>query len=88
MVFVVNGETYQTQKEYYYKMNPDRENVSQNEIDNYLYHNVPEYHEKKRMYYREKYRKQKRNTVRKYVKYTRLENKINTSTENMSNDEF
>ena len=86
MVFIVNGETYQTQKEYYYKMNPDHKNVSQNDIDHFMYHNVPEYHEKKRMYYREKYRKQKKDTVRRYVKYSRLEN--NTSTENMSNDEF
>ena len=27
-------------------MNPDVENVSQNEIDQYLYHNLPEYHHK------------------------------------------
>ena len=40
------------------------------------------------MYNSEKYRKQKRNTARKYVKHARLENKINTSTENLSNDEF
>ena len=68
MVFIVNGETYKTQK------------------DNYLYHNVAEYHEKKRTYYCQKYRKQKKDTVRKYVKYATFEN--NTSTENMCNDEF
>ena len=34
-----------------------------------MYQNVPEYHEKKNSYYREKYRKQRSNKVWKYVAY-------------------
>ena len=43
----------------------------ESKIDFYIYHNVPEYHDKKKTYYQEKYRKQKNNKVRKYVKYNK-----------------
>ena len=29
-------------------MNPEIKNATQNDIDRYLYHNVPEYHHKKK----------------------------------------
>ena len=86
MGFIVNGETYKTQKDYFYRMNPEKTGVKQCDIDNFLYHNVKEYREKKRAYYREKYRKQRENKVRRYVKYDQNEHKLSTT--DMSIDEF
>ena len=40
-------------------MNPGIKNSTQNDMDRYLYHNLPEYHHHKRNYYREKYRQMK-----------------------------
>ena len=51
MVFIVNGETYKSQRDYFYIMNPDKQSVKQSDIDNFLYHNVHEYHEMKSVYY-------------------------------------
>ena len=45
-------------------MNPEAKNATQNDIDRYLYHNLPEYHHKKRGYYRQKYR-----TLKDNIKY-------------------
>ena len=54
-------------------MNPGIKNATQNDIDRYLYHNLPEYHHHKRNYYREKYRKMKDHKVRRYTKYNTLD---------------
>ena len=82
----MNGETYKSQRDYFYRMNPDKQSVKQSDIDNFLYHNVKEYHEKKRAYYREKYRKQRENKVRRYIKYDQNEHKLSTT--ELSIDEF
>ena len=47
-----------------------------------MYHTVPEYNDKKKTFYREKYRKQKNNKVRKYVKYNIQ------STQDITDEEF
>ena len=70
--FIVNGVTYKSKKAYFFIMNPDVKNATQNDIDRYLYHNLPEYHHHKRIYYREKYRKTKDNKVRMYRKYSSI----------------
>ena len=70
MTFVVDGITYKSKRAYFYEMNPDRENATQNEIDKFLYHNVTEYHNTKSTFYREKYRKMKNNNVRNYKRKT------------------
>ena len=44
-------------------MNPDIENATQNDVDGYVYHNVPEYHHKKGGFYRQKYCSLKNNNV-------------------------
>ena len=69
--FTVNGITFKSKKAYFYVMNPDVKNATQNDIDRYLYHNLPEYHHKKRGYYRQKYRTLKGNKVRPYTKYSK-----------------
>ena len=69
-------------------MNPDRqnENVTQSKVDMFMYHNNIEYHEHKKTYYRNKYRKNKSGNLGKYTKF---DNKvfINT-TQQMSKEEF
>ena len=69
--FTVNGITFKSKKAYFYVMNPDVKNATQNDIDRYLYHNLPEYHHKKRGYYRQKYRTLKGNKVHPYTKYSK-----------------
>ena len=86
MTFIVHNQTYASKKAYFLEMNPDQTDATQNDIDRYLYHNVKEYHECKRSYYREKYRAQKNNEVRKYIKYNTQECK--KVTEKVSNEEF
>jgi len=81
--FVVNGITYKSKKAYFYIMNPDVKNATQNDIDRYLYHNLPEYHHNKRIYYREKYRKMRNNKVRRYTKYNILDDCDYVSMENI-----
>ena len=66
MTFVVNGNTYISKRSSFYEMNPDCQNAPQNEIDKFLYHIVPEYHNNTNTYYREKYRKMKNKSVRNY----------------------
>ena len=66
MTFVVDGITYKSKRAYFHEMNPDHENATQNEIDKFLYHNVPEYQNNKSMYYRGEYRLLKNNNVRNY----------------------
>ena len=51
-------------------MNPDSKNSTQNDVDRYLYHNVPEYHHRKKGFYHQKYRSLKNNNVRQYTKYS------------------
>ena len=86
MTFIVNGQTYNSKKAYFLEMNPDRTDATQNDIDRYLYHNVKEYHDSKRTYYREKYRTQKNNVVRGYIKYNINDDK--KYIEKISNEEF
>ena len=86
MPFIVNGQTYNSKKAYFLEMNPSMINASQNEIDRYLYHNVKEYHDCKRTYYREKYRTLKNNNVRQYIKYNRDGDKKDIG--KISNEEF
>ena len=40
-----------SKKAYFLKMNPDKTDAAQNEIDRYLYHNVKDDHDSKRKYY-------------------------------------
>ena len=69
--FTVNGVTFKSKKAYFYLMNPDIKNATQNDVDRYLYHNVPKYHHRKRGFYRQKYRSLKNNNVRQYTKYSK-----------------
>ena len=69
MPITVNGKFYKTKKMYYIEMNPDNTHPTQNEIDRYVYHTVKHYHDYKRTFYREKYRAQKNNKVRLYIKF-------------------
>ena len=82
MPIVINGNTYKSKRHFFNTVFPDCEKATNNEIDFYMYHNVPEYHDKKKTYYREKYRKQKNNKVRKYVKYNIQ------STQDITDEEF
>ena len=52
-----------------------------------MYHNVPEFNEKQKTYYREKYRKQRNNKVHKYIKYDVYSNASKPAI-SMSVDEF
>ena len=57
MPITVNGKIYKSKKDYFLEMNPDQANPpTQNDIDRYVYHNVKEYHDYKRSFYRERYR--------------------------------
>ena len=88
MVFVFNEITYKSKKAFFYAMNPDRqhEKVTQNEVDMFMYHNNLAYHEHKKIYYRDKYRKNKSGNVRKYTKF---DDKVFINTnQQMSNEEF
>ena len=69
MPLIVNGKIYKTKKTYFLEMNPEHINPTQNDIDRYVYHNVKEYHDYKRAFYRERYRAQKNHKVRHYIKY-------------------
>ena len=82
MPIEINGNTYKSKRHFFNSVFPDCEKATANEIDFYMYHNVAEYHEKKKTYYREKYRKQKNNKVRNYVKFNML------TTPNITDDEF
>ena len=65
MPITVNGKIYKSKKEYFLEMNPDQANPpTQNDIDRYVYHNVKEYHDYKRSFYRERYRSKKDYAVR------------------------
>ena len=86
MSFIVNGQTYTSKKAYFLEMNPSKIDATQNDIDRYLYHNVKEYHDSKRTYYREKYRTLKNNNVRRYIKYNINDTK--NDVEKISNEEF
>ena len=69
MTSIVNGKIYKTKKEYYLEQNPDKTDVTANEIFRYCYHNVKEFQEYKRAFYRERYRQKMNNNVRQYIKY-------------------
>ena len=69
MPLTVNGKIYKSKKTYFLEMNPDQANPTQNDIDRYVYHNVKEYHDYKRSFYRERYRSKKDYAVRQYIKY-------------------
>ena len=69
MTFIVQGRIYKTKKEYYLQQNPDKTDAMTNEIFRYCYHNVKEFHDYKRAFYRERYRQKMNNNVRQYIKY-------------------
>ena len=69
MTFIVEGRIYKTKKEYYLQQNPDKTDATTNEIFRYCYHNVKEFHDYKRAFYRERYRQKMNNNVRQYIKY-------------------
>ena len=69
MTFIVNDKIYKTKKEYFLEMNKDRHDASTNEIFRFCYHNVKEFRDYKREFYREKYRQRLNNNVRQYIKY-------------------
>ena len=73
MPLTVNGKIYKSKKTYFLEMNPDHVNPTQNDIDRYVYHNVKEYHDYKRSFYRDRYRKLKNNKVRHYIKYQKTQ---------------
>ena len=79
MPLIVNGKIYKTKKTYFLEMNPEHINPTQNDIDRYVYHNVKEYHDYKRAFYRERYRAQKNHKVRHYIKYQKKK-KLNCKT--------
>ena len=87
MPIVVNGNTYKPKRHFFNTIFPDCDKPTNNEIDFYMYHNVPEYNEKKKTYYREKYRKQRNNKVRKYIKYN-VHSNASKSAISMTADEF
>ena len=71
MTFEHDGVVYKNRRAFYKEMHPhlDAEAVSsvlQNDIDRFLYHNIPSYRDKKR--YNNKYRKD-RPLVRFYTKF-------------------
>lgn len=70
MAFEHDGVVYKSKRAFYKAMHPncDIESVSQNDIDRFIYHNVPSYREKRVTFYRERYRKNKQE-VRCYTKY-------------------
>ena len=64
MTFTVNGIIYNTKKDYFLEKNPDKTDASTNEIFRFCYHNVKEFRDYKRAFYRERYRQ-----MRQYIKY-------------------
>ena len=68
MPLTVNSKIYKSKKTYFLEMNPDQANPTQNDIDRYVYHNVKEYQDYKRSFYRERYRAKKDYAVRHYIK--------------------
>ena len=50
MPIVINGNTYKSKRHFFNTVFPDCEKATNNEIDFYMYHNVPEYHDKKKAY--------------------------------------
>ena len=76
MPLIVNGKIYKTKKTYFLEMNPEHINPTQNDIDRYVYHNVKEYHDYKRAFYRERYRAQKNHKVQHYIKYKKKQTQL------------
>ena len=76
MVFICDGVKYKTRREYFELKNPEVREATQNDVDRWLYHNVPEYREQKQSFYREKYRKMKDGHVRGYIKFVPLREAI------------
>ena len=56
MTFTVNVIIYNTKKDYFLEKNPDKTDASTNEIFRFCYHNVKEFRDYKRAFYRERYR--------------------------------
>ena len=55
MTFTVNGIIYNTKKDYFLELNPDKTDASANENFRFCYHNVKEFRDYKRAFYRERY---------------------------------
>ena len=69
MVYIIDNKEYSTLKQYFFDKHPDRLTVTENEVSRYVYHTVPEIREKKRTFYREKYRNKNNGNVRGYFKF-------------------
>ena len=53
MTFTVNGIIYNTKKDYFLELNPDKTDASANENFRFCYHNVKEFRDYKRAFYRD-----------------------------------
>ena len=71
ITFTVAGNIYNTKKNYFLELNPNncKTYASANEIFRFCYHNVKEFRDYKRAFYRERYRQKINNNVRQYIKY-------------------
>lgn len=70
MVFECDGVRYKSRREYFELKNPEVRGASANDVDRWLYHNVPEFRVKRQSFYREKYRDAKNGCVRGYIKFS------------------
>ena len=77
MTFEYQGEIYKSRRAFYLKNNPDREKATMNEVDRWFYHNVPEYRESKKTFYKQRYRDTKNTNVRSYIKVSKFSNDKN-----------
>ena len=69
MTFTVTGIIQNTKKDYFIELNPEKTDASTNEIFRFCYHNVRQFRDYKRAFYRERYRQKINNNVRQYIKY-------------------
>ena len=68
-MLVVDGKEYSSFRQYFLEKNPECHDPPRTEILRFVYHTVPEYHEKKRAVCRERYRLKKNGNVRNYSKF-------------------
>jgi len=74
---------FKTKKDYFLELNPDKTDASTHEIFRFCYHNVKEFRDYKRAFYRERYRQKINNNVRQYIKY-----QTNTTEQNSNENNF
>ena len=71
-MLIVDGKEYSSFRQYFLEKNPECRDPPRTEVLRFVYHTVPEYHEKKRTVCRERYR------IRKMEMFVIIKNSILT----------